>query len=197
MAADTLSNLEGMTPTEQVGAFVPPRRSGYPDNRRELRMRKEMGRTLYRRRFRLAEILSEPGDRRERMMTALVSVGIAPHSVTGWTDYVELIAAREGGWDTWQDRLGRDVAAYRRVRDNAARAWAVVIALTLMVMVSSGPRAALGVTGEIISVILLAGCVALAVVWSGPYSRELIRARRELFGDPTRKPDDFVWSEHV
>lgn len=195
--SDTLENLTGMTPVEQVGAFVPPRRSGYPDNRRELRMRKDMGRTLYRRRFRLAELLAEPGDRRERMLYSLVSAGVAPHSVTGWTDYIELLGTREGGWEAWQDRLYRDVSAYRRVRDTAARAWGTVVVLTLMVAVTAGPRVGLGLVGEIANLALLAGCVALAVVWAGPYSREFIRARRDLLGDPRRSPEDFVWSENV
>lgn len=197
MAKNTLDNLNGMTPIEQIGAFIPPRRQGYPDNRRELRMRKEMGKTLYRRRHRLAEVLSEPGDRRERMMTSLVSAGIAPHSVPRWTDYVDLIVTREGGWATWQDRLARDVSAYRRARDAAARVWVTVIALTLMVFLSSGPRAELGAWGEIITVTLLAGCVALGAIWAGPYSRELVRARNELMGDYRRKVDDYVWSEDV
>ena len=96
---------------ETMFSFTPEIREGYTDNKREQKIQKRLASQLYSKRMDIVGSIVNNNytDKKEVLVSSLVSQGFAPRTLEPWIDYVVLLSERQGGWDIFLKELS---AAY-------------------------------------------------------------------------------------
>lgn len=105
---------------EKMFSIIPMIREGYTENKRELKIQKRLTKKFYEKRMDIVGSIVNNNyvDKREVLVSSLVSQGFAPRTLEPWIEYVLLLSDRYGGWDIFLKEL---TISYKTEKESSLR----------------------------------------------------------------------------
>ena len=193
---EAIHRLERGSFIERVGSFYPPARPGFGDSKHERNISRRVAEKLYSRRVKIAQHFNSNSGapHKEKCISALVSAGISPHSVSRWDDYIELLVSHQGGWTLVHRELEQDFQEISYLTKSAAYRIAVAVVLYLAAVLAGNMYGGM-IHNYWMTMIMLA--IPMALFWVyyffvvSPILSHLRKAKKRIYGKKKKDVREF------